>query len=170
MSHSINLIGDKEDVSSSDAALAKAYGEKLGDALDTLLSSWKLQIATAETDEERDKLTTEIGEKRTCYEKALSKAVSLVENQNSLYHKHLESQRVTQNTSSPNVSRASVSEGQAGLFVKPERTKLPTFSGDIRNFARFKKDFKEIVLPFYTEDTQQLDRTPHPTWESELTQ
>ena len=46
LSHNINLIGDKENVSSGDVALVKTYGEKLGDALDALFLSWKKPNST----------------------------------------------------------------------------------------------------------------------------
>ena len=34
--------------------------------------------------------------------------------------------------------------------------KLPVFSGNIRNYARFKKNFREIILPFYREPIHQV--------------
>ena len=35
--------------------------------------------------------------------------------------------------------------------IKPEKMKFPIFSGNIRTFARFKKDFSKIVVPFYAD-------------------
>ena len=36
--------------------------------------------------------------------------------------------------------------------IKPEKMSYPTFSGNIRTFARFKKDFTKIVIPFYSDE------------------
>ena len=34
-------------------------------------------------------------------------------------------------------------------MLRPEKIKLPIFTGNIRNFARFRRDFGKIVVPFY---------------------
>ena len=40
--------------------------------------------------------------------------------------------------------------------VKLEKMKLPTFSGDIRHFARFQSDFESIVKPAYQDTLHQI--------------
>ena len=41
-------------------------------------------------------------------------------------------------------------------MMKVERMKLPTFSGDNRSYARFKKDFADIVAPSYPNEKQLI--------------
>ena len=41
------------------------------------------------------------------------------------------------------------------LIPKPKKMKLPKFSGNIRNFARFIKDFGNIVHPWYPDPVHQ---------------
>ena len=41
-------------------------------------------------------------------------------------------------------------------LVRPEKMKMPSFSGNIRCYARFKKDFREIATPFYMDPFHQI--------------
>ena len=46
-------------------------------------------------------------------------------------------------------------ESRSGLSLRTEKIKLPTFSGDVRLFAKFQRDYEKIVVPAHPDVTQR---------------
>ena len=145
----LNVILDRsDDVTASDVALVKVYGEKLFEKMGELNKSWKVLIAESDAGEERERLVTEIGQKKISHENTHSRALSFVEG----YY----ASQVKDTDISDDERITDRSKSGAGLLVRPEKMKLPSFEGNIRNYARFKRDSKEIAAPFYSDETHQL--------------
>ena len=143
------------DITEEVMKLAKVYDEKLCESVDNLNKSWKLLISAYDSTAELDRLTNEKSGMKTTFQKTHSRAIVAIENFYADRQRALVERPVDDGRFPRRFSPASTSN-PASLMVKPEKMKLPYFSGNIRNYARFKKNFKEIILPFYSDPIQQV--------------
>ena len=129
----------------------KAHDNKLCETLVNLDLSWKALITNVESDEE-DAETTHINDKRWGYQDIHTQVLELIDKRSQEVVPTAETdvasmlESVVSNTSRSNSS---------SLMVRPERMKHPVFSGNVRLYASFKKDFKLIVQPFHSDDSHQ---------------
>ena len=128
---------------------AKAYEEKLSEALENLTKSWKSVIAAHESTADLERLTREISEKKLQYHEIRSKVVVATER----YYADKDRSHIGESTGT---FEEETSGHSKPIMVRPEKMKMPIFSGNIRSFARFKKDFKQIALPCYPDLIHQV--------------
>ena len=142
----INQLVAKKELSAEDFLILKVYIEKL-QGMSSMLENYWTEVLTSSTIDQLEAMSTEIYTKKTEIHESLSKGVSL-------WGKREEETR--SNYRGGFASSSSIGEAsETRAMIKPEKMKLPTFSGNIRCFARFKKDFTKIVAPFYPDNTQR---------------
>ena len=129
----------------------KSHEDKLSETLANLDKSWKTLLTLVETDDVDDQTTT-INDTRMRFQSVHTRAVELIEkhrfttNEVARLADQLDSTSVTESVSTVNTKCKK-------YMAKPKDWTYPTFSRDIRQYACFKKDFKQIVEPFYDDDT-----------------
>ena len=130
----------------------KVHNNKLSETLRNLDLSWKALITNVESDEEDEEITN-INNKRWGYQDIHTQVLELIEKRN---REVLPTTDTTDAASIPESVHSNASQSSStSLMVRPERMKHPVFSGNVRLFASFKKDFKLIVQPFHTDDAHQ---------------
>ena len=137
-------------------ALEKLYDDKLCETVDNLNKAWKVQISRTVDEEELERAKERISKMKMEYQDAHSQAASVVESHFAIREREKNNGGRSSYSNTSEMDTGTSNTSGAASFIKPEKMKLPSFSGNIRNFARFKKDFKEIVLPFYPEEIHQL--------------
>ena len=152
----LNEILDSPDVDSQEDIIGsvKSHDDKLSETLANLDKSWKSLMSVIDTDDEEEE-STRINNTRMKFQGTHTKAIKLIEKQKSTS----EVARLAEQVETSSVTADSVQSNnstRAHSMVRPEKMKLPNFSGDIRHYASFKKDFKQIVQPFYVEDMHQV--------------
>ena len=71
-------------------------------------------------------------------------------------HTFINKYKPKSNDSAPPTSRAESLDEKTQMIMKVKKMDPPTFNGDSRAYARFKKDFKEIMLPTLPNETQRI--------------
>ena len=94
-------------------------------------------------DDERNKKADEIVTLKTTIQKAKSDGIVYID----------ECHTAKETRSSDDAKRHSISVH--GSEIKPEKMQLPTFSGNVRTYAKFKKDFAQIIVRFYADVFQR---------------
>ena len=136
----INAILVKEDHSDADMITVRTLLEEIQSREEELVKSWNLVKSMSTTEEEIKqinnavlKINAMILGVRTKGKLVISKGKVKVEN------------AVVEKLPSDNHMR-----------MQLQKMKPPTFSGNIREFARFKADFQSIVIPSYAEPIYQV--------------
>ena len=124
--------------------LMRTYWERLQEIFESLNRSWNTLIALNDITENIVK-TSEVTEARIQVQDVLSAAIVFMERCEKLE----EDKKVAILPSPTTGTTTGVSVSNSSSNTKNERLKNPTFSGDIRTYMKFKKDFKEIVEPNY---------------------
>ena len=153
------LIGNPDMSTKDIIGSVKSHDDKLCETLNNLDKSWKSLIANIDSDDE-DAESTRINTKRMKFQRVHTKVVELIENHRTTSEvarlaEQVETASVTNDSIQSDNSRTS-SRSTSNNMVRPEKMKNPVFSGDIRHYASFKKDFKQIVQPFYPDPTNQV--------------
>ena len=118
--------------------LMRLYFERVQDISERLNKAWDVLIASnPDEGEDKDEVVNilEVTFMRMKIQDAISDTVVFIE----------------KNKSDKAANQSGyVRENFSGSIAKLEKIKNPTFSGDIRTFSKFQKDFKEIVEPNYS--------------------
>ena len=150
----INVLVNEDTPTVPNAMLMKAYVDDLSDVQRKLPPLWRQMIDIDQTDGQRKRLGEEIFLVKTSMQSAMSMAYVYMSRCDEVNQKR----RTTADDVTPTSevrSSHSRAETLSACKVKPEKLKLPSFSGNIRTFAKFKKDFAKIVVPFYTDEFQR---------------
>ncbi len=144
----INKVNDtimKNEQTESNAALMRSYDERLLAMDESLTKSWKDAMSLHSTTDDLARITNElkITETKVVIQETRSKGAVFIE-----LCKPKNDVRVDD---SDTASVTSVSET---TMLKPPKVKFPAFSGEIRDFARFQKEFGNVVKPFYADSSQ----------------
>ena len=147
MIRKMEILIDREEFSNTNAVLMRSYGERLREVYDNFNKSWKDVISCYDTDEDLQRVADEIRITATRLEiqDMLSRAEVFEEKCRSIEDRNVDGDDVTVEST----FRSEIN------MLRPEKIKLPNFSGNIRNFARFRKDFEKIVVPFYPDSVHQ---------------
>ena len=145
----INKMNDiimKNELTEANAALVRSHDERLSAMDESLTKSWKDAMALHSTPDDLTRITNElqITDTKVIIQEARSKGAVFIE-----LCKPKDDVRADV---SDTASVASVSETTS--MLKPPKVKFPEFSGDIRDFARFQREFENVVKPFYTDLSQ----------------
>ena len=130
----------------------KMHDDKLCETLENLDKAWKSLISVLEAEGELDDLTNVIADKKMMYQNVRSEIVVAMEKHYADVTGEL-GDSIEEGT-----SRRFQHNGKTSQLnlMRTEKMKLPSFSGNIRNYARFKRDFKDIVLPLYPDPIHQI--------------
>ena len=148
----VNLLVAKNEFTKANYILIKTHLEGLEDVLSALNPSWKALLDMDIDAPTRTKLAEDIIKVKTSIQGALSSGVVFSE-------QCLEATRPVEaspiSTSDSTAVTAESSTRKSFDKIKPEKMSYPTFSGNIRTFSNFKKDFTKIVVPFYSDEFQR---------------
>ena len=143
----LNAIITKEEPTADDARKAegileeiKERGKELSQLYDVLKCKFSTEVQMQEYADEEELTQNLISERRI--------------EANSFISIHKATGDEIETGTVMNTSRASTSS--AGSRMRMERMKAPVFSGDIRDFARFKGDFENMVMESYNDETHQV--------------
>ena len=136
------VIIDKNETTEANAAHLKTYDETLHQMYESLSQSWKDLITTVPA-AELDALTNEhkINETKANIHESISAIASFIEK--------------CKPKSSSQQEAAPTAETGKKMMLRTQKASYPTFGGDIRNFARFQREFKTIVVPAHTDPSHQ---------------
>ena len=134
-----DLVGT-ESYTIDNMVLMKTYNERIQEIFESLNRSWNDLISYNDINENVIS-TLEVSQARSNIQDVISSAVVFIEKCSKLEDdKKIE----------PTSPRETTTTGtRASGSTKNEKIKNPTFSGDIRTYAKFQKDFKRIVEPNY---------------------
>ena len=141
------VVTDEERNSEGDAEIVESMRSELEFAMDEQFKSWNCAKSLAENDQELKIIFEAETELKKLVAGCRSKAQSFIAKL-----KPADTQVVT---ASDSTSR-SEERRDGGSLMKLERTRLPKFGGSSRAYARFKKDFDEIVSPNVPNEVQKL--------------
>ena len=141
-----NQITEANVVSDAFASQVSSYNERLFEIDEKINTSWVELVLLHTTSVELEQITAElnISGTRSNIQDARSKNAAFIQ----------KCQPKTPASTTESVSEVSTPIADNRL-LRPQKMNYPTFRGDIRNFARFQKDFEKIVTPFYSDPSQR---------------
>ena len=147
----IKLTTDTDERTAEKVALVTSYRERLDWILDSLTTSWSNLLALSTAGE--DLKITEMNTMRLQIQDALCAAAVFEE----LYKQQEEEKKNSGDSPKSDESSKSPKKevSKNGPSLRTEKIKLPTFSGDVRLFAKFQRDFEKIVVPSHPDVTQR---------------
>ena len=142
----IEDVIQRDEFSNLNPVLMKSYDKRLHEIGENLNKSWNDIISLHDTERDLESVSRELNFKamKLKIHSVHSEALVFIE-------KCSEMNTLTSHTPTPVQGETSSTK----TLLRPEKIKLPTFSGNIRNFTRFKKDFEKIVVPFYSNPVHQ---------------
>ena len=141
------ITDDQNAPSEANAALLKSYEETLQHVLENLNNTWKDLISTVPS-ADLDALTQELNitETKVSIQEAISTSASFIEKSKP------KAPPPQPPAPTPQPSTTAHAESKA---LRTQKASYPTFSGDVRAFARFQKEFQTIVVPAYSDPSHQ---------------
>ena len=146
------IVTDPAKNDKEDATTVRSHLHQIEDLLQDQTKSWNALKVLPLTEEKRTELFATHQELRSYVSKSIVDATTYVSkiDPDSDILKRAESV-----TSSSSVNGDSNSN-DSNRLLRLEKTKCPTFSGDIRNYARFRADFNNFVAPIYRDKANQV--------------
>ena len=140
VSRKIDDLRKTESFTTENMVTMKTYCERYQDIYDSLNVAWNTLITFNDQTENVIKIK-EVSESRIQMQDIIAAARVFIETCN----KFEEDKKVVLPATMTTLGTAASSSSKVN--TKTERIKNPTFSGDIRTFMKFRKDFKQIVEP-----------------------
>ena len=141
------VVSDEEKNSKDDVALVLSYLPQVEESLQNIIKSWNMRKSLELSKEKVTSLFTKEGEVRRHVNDCTVLANAFIKKTDpdvSISKGHC---------SAPSIS--STNEVSDSKLLKMEKAKYPTFSGDIRCYARFKSDFDNFVVPCNSDSKTQ---------------
>ena len=142
----INILAHEELYTTGNAVTMEAHLDGLNNLQKALHQSWRELIYLLEGQGESQKVADDVFASRSHIQVTVTTAVLFLDM----------CKREELKNSSPTFDTTSGESKRPGLIkdsnIKAEKMKMPTFSGNIRTFAKFKKDFAKIAAPLYPDE------------------
>ena len=137
----IEIVSDDTKSTDDDANLIRTYLRQIDDFMSEQIKSWNAYKSLTLS---ADKLRTVFTEEEELKKHVSENCLLAIARVNKIQP---ESVLPLNESTASNTGSGSVIHENYSSSVKTEKIKHPTFNGDIRSFARFKADFKDIVVP-----------------------
>ena len=144
ISAKMQTIIDSKRYTMDNMVLVKTYNDRIQDIFENLNQAWN-GLILQNGDEENLVKDSEINSSRVAIQDAIGMGLVFIEKCAGDEADKLKSRTIAHVPSEE--SRHFENRG-----LKTEKLKFPTFSGNIRTFAKFQKDFRRIVEPSYAGD------------------
>ena len=144
----IAVVNDAQRTSEEDAKLVQTYVNQVNDCFEILNTSWNQLKSLSITAERLNELFVKQDEVR---KHVLDNTASAT-----IYINDIIPETTGGNSNVPASTTTTATSSNRNDDFKMENCKYPVFSGDIRNFARFKADFENFVVPIHS-SKQKLD-------------
>ena len=139
----VKTITDDEDApSEANAALLKSYDETLVHLYESLTKSWKDLISSVPAGE-LDALAKDL---------KITETKVLIQDSRSTGASFIEKCKPKTPTPTPQPTPKSQTENN---ILRTQKASYPKFGGDVRNFARFQREFQTIVAPSHSDPSHQ---------------
>ena len=146
------IVDDPAKDTMGDAAQVQSYVSQLEESLQVQIKSWNmlksLQLPT-------DKLNTLFTVQQEI-RKLVTDSTALAEAFITRVNPDVSLGRKFNSTSSTTSNNGEINDIEYNKFFKMEKSQKPTFSGDIRHYARFKSDFLTFVAPSCKDEQHQM--------------
>ena len=143
----VQTLVEQNELSKANTVLMKMHVDRLDEVQQVLNQAWTQLLDLQESEEERNTMAEKIFTMRSTIQTAIANGVVFLE----------EYREATALEATTTMEKEVEGEPKYSTktSLRPEKLKLPTFGGNVRTFAKFKKDFEKIVVPFYPEEFQQ---------------
>ena len=147
----MGIVNDADKNTRDDAALVMSHMSQVEESLQIQTKSWN---ALKSMELPADKMTTLFNKQH--------EAMKYVQDHLALataYVNKIDPEVMnlkTRSSSSPSETGAQAQIKDDNKMLRMEKAKYPTFSGDIRNFARFRSDFNDFVVPSHKDPKSQV--------------
>ena len=139
----IKELAAKKEFTADNCVVMRLYSERIQDIFDSLNQAWNTLIPL--NDENENVINSqEVSDARLEIQGSISEAIVFTEK-----CAKLEEEKHTTSTPVVGTATSGTLRTHDSGSTKCEKIKNPTFSGDIRAFMNFQKDFKRIVEPNY---------------------
>ena len=147
----VQQIVDSDDTNEALASQVDSYTESLFELDEKISSSWRDIVSLHTTVAELEEVTAElqITQIRSSIQDTRSKCAAFIQK----CRPKVPSTPAVSDTASETSETSSSHDKFKDKMLRPRTIGYPVFKGELRNFARFQRDFEKIVTPHFPDDS-----------------